>query len=87
MLNMDANTDYEAFQTTKKGSYREHSNCPEIHPYSLLIMAVPLTIQSAKRVGYIQMSPIPLTILHKIQRFQRLSHVADVAVGAMFAIR
>ena len=54
MLNMDANTDYEAFQTTKKGSYREHSNCPEIHPYSLLIMAVPLCIQPAKRVDDIE---------------------------------
>ena len=51
MLNMDANTDYEAFQTTKKGSYCEHSNCPEIHPYSLLIMAVPLTIQPAFHTG------------------------------------
>ena len=82
MLNMDANTDYEAFQTTKKGSYREHSNCPEIHPYSLLIMAVPLTIQSAKRVDDIKLAAELIRIFHEIQRFQGLRHIADVAVGA-----
>ena len=57
---------------------------------ALKIISLSLCIQLTKGVNDIQLAAkpliplIPFTIKTEVQRFQRLGHVADVAVGAGF---